>query len=94
MQSVWRNGRIACGLLIVALTAAGCGMSGQSRYESWQFERTVEEIARSTRHTSQSAPPVTRQVKPAAAQSKTTDSRDYDERHPSRWKRKLKAAYA
>ena len=96
MNGVARISRLAGGLLWVALVVSGCGLGGQSRYESWQFERAVEEMTRSSRrNTQQSSPPVTRQAKPPTQQPKTTEStKDDDERHPSRWKRKLKAAYA
>jgi hypothetical protein len=91
------NGRRAVCLFVIALALATCGcmMSGGNRNQAWQFQRVVEEAARSTQRARSTGPrPATPQAKPNSAQPKTTDSTDSDERHPSRWKRKLKAAYA
>jgi hypothetical protein len=72
----------------------GCSSNSPRSFENWEFERAVEEMARSTRQ-ARIRQPAPLQVKPAAPDLKPTDSvEDSDERHPSRWKRKLKASYA
>ena len=90
--------RLAClaGLLWVLSSVGACGPVDSTHSQSWQFERAVEEMARSAHRTGTvSAPPAVNEARPPAAQPKTTEStKQYDERHPSRWKRKLKAAYA
>ncbi|MEK6642488.1 MAG: hypothetical protein AABZ08_01150 [Planctomycetota bacterium] len=97
MKTAANNGRRAACLFVIALalTTCGCLMSGGNRNQAWQFQRVVEEAARSTQRARSTVPrPPNAQAKPTSAQPKTTDSTDSDERHPSRWKRKLKAAYA
>ena len=95
MNGLMRMAGLA-GLVWITLSTGACGPAGNSQYQTWQFERAVEEMARSTRRAGAVSPPAPHETKsPAAGQPKTTEStRQYDERHPSRWKRKLKAAYA
>ena len=95
MKALARLGCLA-GSLWIVLAVGGCGPTSASHYQSWQFERAVEEVARTSRRTGNAgAPSTVRQNKSPTVSPKTTEStKQYDERHPSRWKRKLKAAYA
>jgi hypothetical protein len=78
----------------LAWAAAGCSFGSPRGADRWTFERAAKELARSTRKSRVRAP-ATPQVKPAAPDVKPSDSvEDSDDRHPSRWKRKLKASYA
>lgn len=85
--------RVLSGLGL-AWALAGCSSSSPRSFENWEYERAVEELARSTRQT-RIREPAPLQVKPPAPGLKPTNSvEDSDDRHPSRWKRKLKASYA
>lgn len=98
MKTAALNGRRAGGLIVIALALMTCGClaTGGNRGQAWQFQRVVEEAARTTQRNRSSGPrSPAPQAKPTNPQQKTTDTtNDSDERHPSRWKRKLKAAYA
>ncbi len=73
---------------------SGCAVGGRNNYEVLEFHKAVEELARSARPMHAREPQPTTRIKPAIQPKPTDSAEDSDDRHPSRWNRKLKASYA